>query len=607
MAFMEEFHHLEIQLEDIKSATSNFSDNNIIGIGGFGKVYKGSISNSKGQIIVAFKRLDRRYGQGDPEFLKEIMMLSRYKHEHLISLLGFCNEDGEKILVYEHALHGSLDRHLSATSLTWRQRLKICLAAARGVSYLHDPNGTQQRVLHRDIKSSNILLDENWNVKVSDFGLSKIGPANQAYTFLFSNVVGTPGYLDPQYLEKYFLTKESDVYSFGVVLFEVLCGRLCFEYNDGQFHSLVQMWKQSYEQKKLDHIIFQDLKQQMDPSSLEIFSNIAYQCLQKTYEQRPTMARVVEELEIALEIQETYDAPMDYEEMIGTAAPELIYGSQEELNTLISKGVLLNMGRTWFSVNKNGEHYEMISASECLIPIASIYYKEPYSTEYNSRFAMGSYLAFNRKFKTRVRTQFLSPKTAYTVEHEVLEDEKWFYLSKDGKKCHMLPARTSLRNEKLRWCSLPESRFGEAAVLNDWRFSIVSNIKSHVLSPQTTYATYLVYKLLKNHSVSEIPVKVMDKNLSPDGGEVADFWFIYLLSPQTPVIRGKVYQNTHNQYKRPKMKGLPRARNDGWMEVKIWEFRTDIIAVHSMTLELTLFDHMSLKGVIVQGVEFKPI
>ncbi|KAL8246205.1 hypothetical protein R6Q59_007421 [Mikania micrantha] len=156
---------------------------------------------------------------------------------------------------------------------------KICVEAARGISYLHDPNCTQQRVLHRDIKSSNILLDENWNAKVSDFGLSKIGPANQQYSFIFSNVVGTPGYLDPLYLETYFLTKESDVYSFDAVLFAALCGRVCFEYNDSQFSSLVQMWKQSYKQKKLDHIILQGMDQQMDPSSLEIFSTTAYQCL----------------------------------------------------------------------------------------------------------------------------------------------------------------------------------------------------------------------------------------------------------------------------------------------------------------------------------------
>ncbi|KAI7732387.1 hypothetical protein M8C21_025785 [Ambrosia artemisiifolia] len=100
---------------------------------------------------------------------------------------------------------------------------------------------------------------------------------------------------------------------------------------------------------------------------------------------------------------------------MAAAAPRLLYGSQEELKELISKGVLLNMGKTWFSLNKNGEHCEMISAAECLIPIASIYYNDPYSSDYNSRFAMGSYLAYNRKFKIRVRTQFLSPKTVYEV------------------------------------------------------------------------------------------------------------------------------------------------------------------------------------------------
>lgn len=129
-AFLEEFQHLKIQLEDIKSATGNFYNNNVIGKGGFGEVYKGVVSHCKGRDIVAFNRLNRRYGQGDPEFLKEILMLSRYAHENLISLLGFCDEDGEKILVYEHTSHGSLDRHLSSDTLSWRQRLKICLGAA---------------------------------------------------------------------------------------------------------------------------------------------------------------------------------------------------------------------------------------------------------------------------------------------------------------------------------------------------------------------------------------------------------------------------------------------------------------------------------------------
>nr|XP_043630390.1 probable receptor-like protein kinase At1g30570 [Erigeron canadensis] len=238
-SFMKEFEHLKISLEEINKVTNNFN-NKPIGSGGFGKVYEAGLSHSKGRSLVAIKRLDRKFGQGDSEIWKEIVMLTRYSHENLISLLGFCDEAGEKVIVYELASNGSLDQHLSSSDLTWKQRIKICLGAAKGLCYLHDDKGTQQRVIHRDVKSSNILLDGEWKAKVSDMGLSKLGPANQVHTALLTNVVGTLGYLDPVYLQKGFLTKESDVYSFGVVLFEVLCGRLCFSSGN-----LVPTWKKA--------------------------------------------------------------------------------------------------------------------------------------------------------------------------------------------------------------------------------------------------------------------------------------------------------------------------------------------------------------------------
>ncbi|XP_076932195.1 receptor-like protein kinase ANXUR2 [Bidens hawaiensis] len=371
--FLKEFQQLKIQLKEIKSATGNFDDSKVIGTGGFGKVYGGKLSHFLGRIIVAFKCLDRRFGQGAPEFLKEIMMLSRYTHENLVSLLGYCDEAGEKILIYEYASNGSLDLHLRSTTFTWIQRLKVCLDAARGLSYLHDDKGTQQRILHRDIKSSNILLDDNWNAKVSDMGLSKLGPANQQYTAIITNVVGTIGYLDPMYMESGILSKESDVYSFGVVLFEVLCGRLCFENSNGRFLSLVHTWKQSYKQRKLDDTIFQDLMQEMDPRSLKTFSRIAFQCLHENREARPTMSLVVEKLKTALEFQEKYEwmkHPQDYEKINRIAVHPLKYKSKTELKSCLSKGILLNAGKTWFSLNKNGEHCEMISAADCLIPTA---------------------------------------------------------------------------------------------------------------------------------------------------------------------------------------------------------------------------------------------
>ncbi|PWA47417.1 protein kinase-like domain-containing protein [Artemisia annua] len=398
--FMKEFQHLKIPLKAIKAATKNFDERRVIGNGGFGKVYKGKLSHAnRSKNMFAIKRLDPKYGQGDPEFYKEIRMLCCYRHENLISLLGFCNEEGEMILVYEYASRGSLDRLLSDVTLTWTQRIKICLDAAKGLSFLHDPNGTQQRVLHCDIKSANNLLDKNMIAKVSDFGLSKMGPAYQQYSHLITNPVGTPGYCDPLYMEAYQLTKESDVYSFGVVLFEVLCGRLCAEYSNGQLKvQHVPFWKKSCKQKELNKIIFRDLIPPMDPNSLEIFANIAYQCLHKSREERPPMSFVVEQLKISLEFQErpnhwpkkmptyevlvkdaitpprhnhwpkkmpTYEGLVKdavtpprpnhwpkkmptYEELVKDAVTPLIYESSEELKGRLSKGVL-NGGKTVIS------------------------------------------------------------------------------------------------------------------------------------------------------------------------------------------------------------------------------------------------------------------
>ncbi|GJS04242.1 protein kinase, ATP binding site-containing protein [Tanacetum coccineum] len=222
--------------------------------------------------LVALKSLDRAFGQGDTEFWKEIIMLSLYRHDNIVSLLGFCDDCGEKILVYEYASKRSLDLYLNDKDLTWVQRLKICTGAARGLAYLHNPGQTQQRVLHRDIKSSNILLDENWNARIADLGLSKFGPANQQYTFLVSNAVGTIGYCDPLYVETGLLTKESDVHSFGVVLFEMLCGRLCISNNHDKRKPLIGLVRKCYEQKTIADIIYGNIKDEINPHSLKAFT-----------------------------------------------------------------------------------------------------------------------------------------------------------------------------------------------------------------------------------------------------------------------------------------------------------------------------------------------
>ncbi|XP_076905311.1 receptor-like protein kinase ANXUR2 [Bidens hawaiensis] len=263
MYFIKEASQLQIPLHELSDATNRFSEQNLIGRGGFGKVYKG-ISAKHG--IIAIKMLDPWQDQRrDREFRMEIVLLSSYKHENM-----------------------KVERR--------------CLFMSMKATYLHDGVGFHHRVIHRDIKSSNILLGENWKAKITYFGLSNMVRANTDY--FISNACGTIGYIDPDYMRTGILTKESDVYSFGVVLFEVLCGRparLREPADEDQF--LTSVIKRHWERKTLDEVIHPDLKNQINQASLLTFATIAYQCLMDRRLERPTMEKVMEQLEKALDKQ----------------------------------------------------------------------------------------------------------------------------------------------------------------------------------------------------------------------------------------------------------------------------------------------------------------
>ncbi|XP_020206029.1 probable receptor-like protein kinase At5g24010 [Cajanus cajan] len=292
---------LKIPLLDLQLATKNFHTSQIIGKGGFGNVYNGVLKNG---MIVAVKRSQPGSGQGLPEFQTEIMVLSKIRHKHLVSLIGYCDESFEMILVYEYMEKGTLRDHLYNTnfpSLSWEQRLDICIGAAKGLHYLH--KGVVGGIIHRDVKSTNILLDENHVAKVSDFGLSRTGPLDHE-SHVSTSVKGTLGYLDPEYLRKQQLTEKSDVYSFGVVLLEVLCSRPVIDSSLPSEQINLGEWGMLCQNKGiLQGIVDPSIKDQIDENSLRKFSETVEKCLQEVGSDRPTMGDVLWDLEYALQLQ----------------------------------------------------------------------------------------------------------------------------------------------------------------------------------------------------------------------------------------------------------------------------------------------------------------
>ncbi|GJT33064.1 receptor-like protein kinase FERONIA [Tanacetum coccineum] len=302
-------------IADIQSATNNFDDELVIGQGGFGKVYKGQISIEDSSHFVAIKRLDSISNQGAAEFKAEIEMLSKLRHCNLVSLIGYCDDNRELILVYVYVPHGTLYDHLhkvTATALSWIQRLKIAIGAGRGLDYLHAGFGTQRGVIHRDVKSSNILLDENWAAMISDFGLSKIGPIDQASNNISVSVKGTFGYLDPEYFYTSKLTRKTDMYAFGVVLFELLSGKLAVDTRLKEEQGSLARWAQKcVKERKFDQMVDSNIIGTFAPKVLRGFAEIANRCLIRDFEKRPSMTQVVAKLQDFLELQEKCDNSTD--------------------------------------------------------------------------------------------------------------------------------------------------------------------------------------------------------------------------------------------------------------------------------------------------------
>ncbi|GJP29089.1 hypothetical protein CLOM_g78 [Closterium sp. NIES-68] len=223
-------HVQRMTLAELEEATGGFCEEHLIGAGGFGSVYRGVLANGR---VVAVKRRAVDSMQGSTEFNNELKFLSKIRHPHLVALIGFCEEQGQQLLVYEFMAQGNLREHLydrlgaPRGRLRWLQRLSIAVGAAKGIEYLHV--ALRPSIIHRDIKTTNILLDDSLCAKVADFGLSRLGPQDSSH--VSTNVKGTAGYLDPEYYTVQQLTDRSDVFSFGVVLLELVSGRQPIDLN----------------------------------------------------------------------------------------------------------------------------------------------------------------------------------------------------------------------------------------------------------------------------------------------------------------------------------------------------------------------------------------
>ncbi|KAK9057882.1 hypothetical protein SSX86_022721 [Deinandra increscens subsp. villosa] len=352
---------LQLSLNDIKLATDNFSQKNRFGSGRYWDAYKGEIPNANANAntnIVA----KRWGGKFDDQFSIELNILSKRKHKNIIGLVGYCNEMNEKIIVYEHMSKGSLDRYLKDSKLRWMKRLGICINVASALEFLHGGDVTLKKVIHRDIRCQGILLDQNWNAKLSNFELSSLDSSHQDMAHITDDA-----YLDPEYKQG-FLTEKSDMYSFGVVLFEILCGRLtwidgCEDYT----RPIGPLAKHYYRQEKLDEMVFKDIKEQSVQQSLTIFTHIAYQCLHEDEYKRPEAGEVVIQLKKALELQEDFEIwepklPTYYKEIMRLSKTPEVY-QKKDIYEKLSNGTLLPKEKMWFILSDNGEANKMISAT----------------------------------------------------------------------------------------------------------------------------------------------------------------------------------------------------------------------------------------------------
>lgn len=291
--------------QELAFATDNFSVSNLLGQGGFGYVYKGVFRDGK---EVAIKQLKAGSGQGEREFQAEVEIISHVYHKHLVSLVGHCISGAQRLLVYEFVPNKTLEFHLHGKEhppLSWETRMRITLCSARGLAYLHEE--CHPKIIHRDIKASNILLDDNFDAKVADFGLARLNYDND--THVSTRVMGTFGYLAPEYALTGKLTEKSDVFSFGVMLLEIITGRRPIDKAQHYLDDNIVDWArplltQALDDGNFDTLADPRLDKNYDSAEMTRMVSCAAACVRHLARRRPRMSQIVRALEGNLPLDE---------------------------------------------------------------------------------------------------------------------------------------------------------------------------------------------------------------------------------------------------------------------------------------------------------------
>ncbi|XP_078157911.1 calmodulin-binding receptor-like cytoplasmic kinase 3 [Carex rostrata] len=287
---------LNLTLSQIYKITQNFSKDHIIGVGGFGSVYKAELSNGR---IVAIKRAKKEnFGALQAEFRNEVALLTQIEHKNLVQLLGYIDDANEQLIISEYVPNGTLREHLDGERggiLKFSQRLGIAIDIAHGLTYLH--NYAENPIIHRDVKSSNIMLTTTLGGKVADFGFARTGSTKEGQSHVSTNIKGTAGYVDPEYLRTFHLSPKSDVFSFGILLLEILSGRRPVEITRRKEEKITIRWAFSkFDRGNYKEILDPLMREEVPDEVLKRILSLAFQCAAPYRRDRPNMREVCEQL-----------------------------------------------------------------------------------------------------------------------------------------------------------------------------------------------------------------------------------------------------------------------------------------------------------------------